>query len=87
MRTCVYSAPFTLFMPQELLSRVKDAASREYQTQSEFVRQSIREKIEREREAAPIAASLVPQGLNEATSIPDPKVIAKRYAESKEPLS
>ena len=54
MRTCVYTTPFTLFMPQELLTRMKDAATREYQTQSEYVRESIREKIEREREVAPV---------------------------------
>ena len=86
MRTCVYSAPFTLFMPQELLSRVKDAASREYKTQSEFVRQSIREKIEREGEATPMSTG-IPQELNEATATPDSPVIAKRYAGIEEPLS
>ena len=85
MRTCVYSAPFTLFMPQELLSRVKDAASREYQTQSEFVRQSIREKIEREREATTMSTG-IPQELNEAPATPDTKVIANGYAEIEEPL-
>lgn len=50
MRTSVYTTPFTLFMPQELLIRMKDAATREYRSQSEYVRESIREKIERERE-------------------------------------
>lgn len=69
MRTCVYTTPFTLFMPQELLSRVKESAAREYQTQSEYVRQSIREKIERESEAAPVDASVIPQGLNEITDL------------------
>ena len=53
MRTCVYTTPFTLFMPQELLSRVKESAARDFKTQSEFVRESIREKIERESETAP----------------------------------
>ena len=86
MRTCVYTTPFTLFMPQELVSRLKDAAVREYKTQSEFVRQSIREKIEREREAVPVSASLIPQGLNDVTATPDCKVIAKRYAGIEGPL-
>ena len=85
MRTCVYTTPFTFFMPQELLSRVKDAAAREYKTQSEFVRQSIREKIEREREVAPIS-TLIQQDVNDATANPGTPVIAFRYAES-EPLS
>ncbi|OAI45006.1 hypothetical protein AYO43_08590 [Nitrospira sp. SCGC AG-212-E16] len=69
MRTCVYTTPFSLFMPQELLSRLKDAAAREYKTQSEFVRESIREKIEREREAAPLSASLIQPGVNENTDL------------------
>ena len=69
MRTCVYTTPFTLFMPQELLTRMKDAATREFQTQSAFVRDSILEKIEREREALPVAASLVPQGMRKVTEL------------------
>lgn len=87
MRTCVYTTPFTLFMPQELLTRMKDAATREYQTQSEFVRESIREKIERERDAAPVSASLLPQGLNDVTVSPEHKIIAKRYAGNEESWS
>lgn len=87
MRTCVYTTPFTLFMPQELLTRMKDAATREYQTQSEFVRKSIREKIERNRETAPVSASLLRQELNDVTATPDSKVIANGYAEIEEPLS
>ena len=87
MRTRVYTIPFMLFMPQELLSRLKDAAAREYKTQSGFVRESILEKIEREKEAAPVSASLIQQDLNEATATPGTAVIAFRYAESREPLS
>lgn len=79
MHTRVYTTPFTLFMPQGLLSRVKDAAAREYKTQSEFVRESIREKIERESEAVSVSASFAQQGLKEATATPDTTVIAKRY--------
>jgi Arc/MetJ-type ribon-helix-helix transcriptional regulator len=69
MRSPVYTAPFTLFMPQELLSRLKDAAAHDYKTQSEFVRETIREKIEREREAVPVPTLLVPQGVKEITDL------------------
>lgn len=69
MRTCVYTTPFTFFMPQELLSRLKNSASREYKTQSEFVRESIREKIEREHEAVSVSASLIQPSVNENTDL------------------
>lgn len=87
MRTRVYTIPFMLFMPQELLSRLKDAAAREYKTQSGFVRESILEKIEREKEAAPVSASRIQQGLTAATETSDTPVIAHSYAASSVPLS
>lgn len=67
MRTRIYTTPFTLFMPQKLVSRLKDAAAREYKTQSAFVRECILEKIERESESVSVSDSPIPQGMKDAT--------------------
>jgi metal-responsive CopG/Arc/MetJ family transcriptional regulator len=51
-----YPDKFALKLPSEILEAVLKAASDRYMTRSEFIRQAVVEKLERERDRQKIAA-------------------------------
>jgi predicted DNA-binding protein len=60
MRSRVYTMPFTLFMPADLLTRLKTIAARDYKTQSEYVRESVLRRLEQDEGAAEHATHTIP---------------------------
>ena len=52
----IYPEKFALKLPNEVLEAIQKAASSRYMSRSEFIRQAVIEKLERERDRQKVAA-------------------------------